>query len=93
MPSREETLDHPSAHPVRKIERPQQAGLLALGSSFTPDLPGINPVVHIGANSPITVAGAAPDHENNPLPASLFIPFLGTCYVAAYAAMQKKRQA
>jgi hypothetical protein len=27
------------------------------------------------------------------LPASLLIPFLGTCYNAGYAAMQQKRQA
>ena len=76
--SREETLDHQSAHPVRMVERPRQAGLLALGSSFTPHLPGPfyaertikvpatihgNPVAYRGANSPITVAGAAPDCE------------------------------
>ena len=44
-------------------EKDAEAGLLALGSSRFARLPGVSPVARWGKDSPITVAGAAPDFE------------------------------
>ena len=71
-------------------EKDVEAGLLAFGSSCFARLPGKKPVARWGKDSPITVAGAAPDFESgksrnkpNPAPDSLSIPLRGTINAAS----------
>jgi hypothetical protein len=68
MSSREETPDHASIPQAQRIDR-IQAGLLASGSSFRFHLPKPKTSVLSGKskpNSPVTVAGTAPDVRRLP---------------------------